>query len=210
MCDELADRLEKIHNEILKYEPNKRIYHYTTAQGLIDILQSEEIWFSDYKKLNDPQEVSFARAYLFNILNKLECKFAESFVPSLKNFIEHSLFGNNLFHYYICSCCKRADYLPAWRYYADNGFGFAISFSSTSFLKPATDLDKTPSIITQVLYDDIESCKRHNTFNLCKNLLQGIFLEAENFIKENNFFNGDLKALKDIESLLSGHIYSRA
>jgi len=33
------------------------LYHYTDANGLKGIIENDEIWFTDYRYLNDPSEL---------------------------------------------------------------------------------------------------------------------------------------------------------
>ena len=35
---------------------NKLIYHYTSSSGLLGILSSESLWFTDFSVLNDESE----------------------------------------------------------------------------------------------------------------------------------------------------------
>ena len=46
------------------------LFHYTSAAGLIGIIQNRELWATESNYLNDPSEVSFASTVLISRLNE--------------------------------------------------------------------------------------------------------------------------------------------
>jgi hypothetical protein len=46
------------------------LYHYTSANGLIGIIQNREVWSTESNYLNDPSEVSFAGTVLISLLEQ--------------------------------------------------------------------------------------------------------------------------------------------
>lgn len=114
------------------------IYHYTTAQGLLGIIQNQEIWATRSLFLNDPSEVVFAATTLVDMLQtRLEDATNESVnLPVLEKLIEriprefaqHLLFEQYVEHVpFIASFSRDGDQLEMWRSYAGAG-GFAIGF----------------------------------------------------------------------------------
>ena len=66
------------------------LYHYTDGQGLRGILESGRLWFTDYRHLNDPSELTHgikmahdAARLLGNGADGRACLFLETFVDLL-------------------------------------------------------------------------------------------------------------------------------
>lgn len=146
----LDEDLEKIHN---KYNEKPPLYHYTIYEGLKGILESKTIWLSDYRCLNDPTEIHYALSILIDHIKikSIQKTFKtkelwEKIIDKYPEFIK----ANDI---YICSFCRQPDYLPAWRWYGDNGKGFAIGFRKEYF-EPRETEDEDWKIFTKgVNYD---------------------------------------------------------
>ena len=126
----------------IKY-PKIDLYHYTSIESLMSILQNETIRLTDYRFLNDTQELSYALAWLKGILQtKSEDDFVKQLLVAIDN-IEHGKIerlkgvGENLPYvqnslcdakYYILSLSQSCDDLSMWRMYAKNGC--CIKFNS--------------------------------------------------------------------------------
>ena len=126
----------------IKY-PEIDLYHYTSIESLMSILQNETIRLTDYRFLNDTQELSYALAWLKSILqSRSEDDFVKKLLIAIEN-IEHGKIerlkgvGENLPYvhnslcdvkYYILSLSQSFDDLPMWRMYAKNGC--CIKFNS--------------------------------------------------------------------------------
>ena len=109
----------------------------------MSILQNETIRLTDYRFLNDTQELSYALAWLKSILqSRSEDDFVKKLLIAIEN-IEHGKIerlkgvGENLPYvhnslcdvkYYILSLSQSFDDLPMWRMYAKNGC--CIKFNS--------------------------------------------------------------------------------
>jgi hypothetical protein len=132
------------------------IYHYTNWDGLYGILSDKELWFTHYQYLNDPTEIIFS-------MDSIKASFRE-WRRHLKN--EKSLILWNYFldafeqllgqfNMYIFSFCNRKDSMPLWRYYANNGVGFAIGFKKY-FLDKDAALKNKPTYPAKVQYGNKE------------------------------------------------------
>src|SRR5215471_1602710 len=49
--------LNYLNREEIENKITTPLYHYTDARGLRGIFESEQIWFTDYRHLNDPSEL---------------------------------------------------------------------------------------------------------------------------------------------------------
>lgn len=138
----------------LRYNGWKPIYHYTSPNGLLGILQKEKpiLWFSRFDSLNDTSEGTYIVDVYKNVCEKLYEKqeIDKPFYVAIKDiqpdvkevFSYKSEFNANEtkgkcqeFESYICSFSKTRDSLPMWNYYSKNnryeGYNIGFSFNNT-------------------------------------------------------------------------------
>jgi hypothetical protein len=129
--------------EVLCSIPEKSLCHYTSATGLIGILESKQLYATDVRFLNDSQEllyaVDLAKQYLTN--QPLQSKdderkafadFALKLLDTKDNLVV--ILGTPTF---VASFSEENDLLSQWRGYCPNGNGFAISFSPDCIMELA-------------------------------------------------------------------------
>lgn len=123
--------------------PKIDLYHYTSIGSLFSILQNETIRLTDYRFLNDTQELSYALNWLKDYLApKAEEEFGKKVLTAIDN-VEHgkierikSISDGSPYmqrylcdiHYCILSLSRRYDDLAMWRMYAKDGC--CIKFNS--------------------------------------------------------------------------------
>lgn len=123
--------------------PQIDLYHYTSIGSLFSILQNETIRLTDYRFLNDTQELSYALNWLKDYLApKAEEEFGKKVLTAIDN-VEHGKIERIKsisdgapymqrylcdIHYYILSLSRRYDDLAMWRMYAKDGC--CIKFNS--------------------------------------------------------------------------------
>lgn len=123
--------------------PKIDLYHYTSIGSLFSILQNETIRLTDYRFLNDTQELSYALNWLKDYLAPNdEEEFGKKVLTAIDN-VEHgkmerikSVSDGSPYmqrylcdiHYYILSLSRRYDDLAMWRMYAKDGC--CIKFNS--------------------------------------------------------------------------------
>jgi hypothetical protein len=122
-----AENLEK------DAKPVGTLYHYTTWGGLTGMLNTQQLWLTHYSQLNDTSEIFHSleaiRNFIFSIVpNGNERLFWEALFEDIQNLIAHE------YDFFVGSFCMRANYLYAWRDYADDGAGFSIGFKKEFFL----------------------------------------------------------------------------
>jgi DUF2971 family protein len=140
------------------------LYHYTDMRGLEGILKNEEIWFTDYRHLNDPKElmhgIELAKAMLARRMN------GAGFHAFLFGWIDDLLtkrnFGKALV-FFIASFSRDRDDLGQWRAYADDGRGASIGFSPELFAPNETKNEdpRKNTFVGPVLYNDSQTRARH-------------------------------------------------
>ncbi|BCG65497.1 MAG: hypothetical protein methR_P3336 [Methyloprofundus sp.] len=94
-------------------------YHYTNIVGLMGIINSKSLWFTDHAFLNDKHEI---KKGLTSLLSHFSAAEQKSFMLGFD-------FHNWHTRYCIVSLSKSYEILSQWRAYADDGKGVAIGFS---------------------------------------------------------------------------------
>jgi hypothetical protein len=140
------------------------LYHYTDVRGLEGILKNEEIWFTDYRYLNDPKELMHGIALAKTMLaGRTKSGGFHGFLFGwIDDLLTKRNFGRALV-FFIASFSRSRDDLNQWRFYAEDGRGVAIGFSSDLFA-PNETMNEDPRKNTftgPVLYNDSQTRARH-------------------------------------------------
>ena len=108
------------------------IYHYTSVDTLIKVLESQSLWASDLTKMNDPHEFTAG----LEILREL---FSQSFPNSITWFDNNQVVGlNNQQLLLGSSFSNEPDDLSQWRSYGDDGRGVVIGIDESILLSHNT------------------------------------------------------------------------
>lgn len=129
---------------------NNIVYHYTNIQGLEGILNSNSLWMTDFKYMNDYREINHGLELVDDILQELEKKSLyknkEEYFKIWKKFVKKGVKKR------ICISCFSADNgdsLSQWRGYGNNGSGISIGFKIDS-----TYWNYNPiAVLNKVIYD---------------------------------------------------------
>lgn len=156
ICDSFADEISgKPVPEIL--------YHYTDDMGLMGILDSGKLWFTDVFSLNDPSELNHGIKHLCKIIetraekeSNVEKYFAKKFIQSISGNVEMSA------NYFVCCFSQTGDDLGQWRAYADDGRGYAIGFNANALENAFTDAQESKNGTFHVMYNDRKLCTIHD------------------------------------------------
>lgn len=140
---------------------NDLVYHYTSPIGLKNILETKELWASDFAFLNDKSET----LYLYEILQfvikdeKLKKKLDDNFIQELEK-IKTSYIEKLINNYcrYICSFSLNPDSLSLWNYYTKTASrtGYNICFSWASLKEKIGELSRFEIECGKVVYDQDE------------------------------------------------------
>ena len=125
----------------------KKIYHYTSADGLHGILSSGILYFTDSLFLNDRHE----RKNLYLVLEKHLRKF--DLEKGFREALENRYFGDNDYisrnlravspadaktsRYFVLSCSENSDSLPMWNYYTRSKYaaGYNLHLDTQELLR---------------------------------------------------------------------------
>jgi len=133
------------------------LYHYTDGRGLQGVLRTGQIWFTDYRHLNDPSElvhgIEMAHDSARGLATGADGR-VQLFLEMFSDMFRRENFYATLDFFIACFSRDRDD-LGQWRAYADNGRGFAIGFAPRcdiyNALKDSPSWDRTLFVIT---YDE--------------------------------------------------------
>ena len=137
-----------------------KLYHYTSQDGLLGIVNKRAIWMTDIRYLNDSQEFSYAVSLFESLISERQVKFPYNPYRNIRAMggksedLEkvddskayalheiHELLSDSLQflgrHYYIFSLSSKPDLLSQWRGYCPNGSGFSIGFDCREIKKIA-------------------------------------------------------------------------
>jgi Protein of unknown function (DUF2971) len=165
------EKFDQWTQQHMESEDNKNtidtaLYHYTDARGLKGIIESETIWFTDYRHLNDPSELTHGIEMARDVMNNSrgrEDAHGREFLDCLADMLSTKNFSGR-FEFFIASFSRDRDELSQWRAYADNGRGYAIGFAPRMFRIEEDRSDLQPNektFVGPVLYDIREVTERH-------------------------------------------------
>ncbi len=105
------------------------LFHYCSIEAFFGIIQNKSIWASNYKFLNDYQEIYAAKNLIEDNIDRIENKLKKE--PNYKKAIEELLKSLNMDKdIFIASLSTEKDLLSQWRAYANNGEGICFGFNA--------------------------------------------------------------------------------
>ncbi|MCT7646592.1 DUF2971 domain-containing protein [Aliarcobacter butzleri] len=165
-----------------------KFYHYTTIDGFKGIIESNGLWLSEAKYLNDKEEIINGKNKAIEVINFLmkEKKKYKIFSDILNGTIE-KLNSLDFSNKYICSFSLKFDDLDQWRAYGKNGSGICIEFTRD---KEKYTLFEIFNFIkfAKVIYNDKRKYKiLHRIifiyfYYYCFDLKKGNYIDKEDYI----------------------------
>jgi hypothetical protein len=161
------------------------LYHYTSVAGFKGILESESIWFTDFRHMNDPSEISHGIELCRDVIRLMKPGKdgrLQLFLDCLADFMRLDNFSRSL-EYFIGSFSRASDDLGQWRAYADNGRGVAIGFAPHLFeIENTTDMKANEAaFVSPVTYDMAAAAAQHER---AIEKAEQIFLDTANAHRE--------------------------
>ena len=173
--DELFDLAKKEYNCTIG--KSTQVFHYTSPQGLENILKTSSLRFSDSECLNDKTEGRYFSDLFYSFLDDLFVNEAD--FPKFKaQILEYVHLNENKYFcaksigheysitspkckYFICSFSLQRDSLSMWNYYTKNNnkSGYNLCFTKAKLKKSIIDsmqqktFDSAGFDIYKVLYD---------------------------------------------------------
>jgi hypothetical protein len=132
------------------------LYHYTTAEGLLGIVQSRSLWATHIRYLNDAEEVDYATNLGRRVL---QGQAQAAMNPREREILER--LGGSLFPNFMArmprSVCVASfsvvgDGLGQWRGYCPGGAGYSLGFVTQSLVGEAV---RQGFRLDRCLYDEV-------------------------------------------------------
>lgn len=121
-----------VWNRTFRYPPEV-IYHYTSTDALLSILESRRMWATDLLYTNDPTDLTHGEGVVNRALDvaiascteDFTCKWLDGFRHTTRMQLERN-------DRYSISFCTNGDLLSQWRGYGASGGGFAMGWNVVS------------------------------------------------------------------------------
>ncbi|MFC3124339.1 DUF2971 domain-containing protein [Pseudoroseomonas globiformis] len=179
--------------------PPSVLWHYTSGDGLIGMLNSGSLWSTHVSCLNDAGEMNYASSLLFDALRRQERNAADSSTEAqflqfvLSGDSSGSALGSNVF---VACLTEKDDDLSQWRGYAGGEGGYAIGFN-TDWLMFGVHEEHRRSIF-RVNYDAAShhALAERMAASTVSNFMMG--LEARRHLPDGAWAQGFLPTWSDI------------
>lgn len=133
--------------EHLKRSPSAPLYHYTTQQGFLGIVESRKLWATNTYYMNDALELKHAVEVAGRVIEGFQ---AENVPAELVSMLVGFLKGMEEFHVFACSFSEERDLLSQWRGYTGE-CGYALAFKPEKLLEIA---EQNEFRVVKCIYDD--------------------------------------------------------
>jgi hypothetical protein len=200
--DETANRFDATKTVWSEYRRRKKasedeqsdlIYHYTSLEGLIGIVQEDCLWLTDYSYLNDPKELVYGSDLIETAIKEMiphascdESKdILESWQENISDWIE--LRESSPIRVCLASFSSLGDDLSQWRSYGMISIGFCPQ---------KLKYHANGAILNEVIYD------RPKQLKLAKLYLHHILSSCLEGLKHSNEPGVLSSMYKDIEILV--------
>lgn len=141
-----AGIVEKIERDLFQNRAilHTQLYHYTSIDGFMSIMQNRDFWISNIHYMNDSQEFENGKSICKKVIKKqMENETAE-FQPFFDRLLqicdENASTGFNRIHnrdIFALSFCGDGDILTQWQFYGSGGISIGFENKMGSFDKPA-------------------------------------------------------------------------
>lgn len=111
-------------------ELGRLIYHYSSLQSFLSIIQSQTLFCTNLNYLNDKKEYKFGVEQVLEVVDKLK---KENFASNILNNFDDEIEQFYKSERYVTCFSRNGDLLSQWRAYANQGKGIAIGFDLLNF-----------------------------------------------------------------------------
>lgn len=132
---------KKVIEQLFEESPPDILYHYTTQDGLLGIVNSGSIWATHTKYLNDSREFHYALDAVRDVLqSKIKISLDEERTEILNAMLDMLELVNSsaeAINIFVCSFSQVNDSLSQWRAYGGPTSGFALGFGGSALTAAA-------------------------------------------------------------------------
>jgi len=115
---------------VLKAKPPKVLYHYTSAAGLLGIINDSVIFLTDSMFMNDQSELAYGRDLASEVLTEVaqhvSNRYARSALRLARDYLNSGVSVLRAYRAYAACFCADGNLLSQWRAYGRPGAGYAI------------------------------------------------------------------------------------
>lgn len=156
---QVSEELKEIYNPLLLSAESGLIYHYCSVETLLAILKFKTIRFGESSKMNDGEEIKWAKNLMADTLKRLHDRDdLPDGVPALpKKFLDKIEtkfdYHDQITKHFFACFSEAGDSLSQWRAYADDARGFSIGFDPACIDIPASlmQIEYDPEIQSEYL-----------------------------------------------------------
>lgn len=157
----------------------EKLYHYTSKEGFLGIIENKTLWASSILFMNDEKEACIP----FEIYGKLLYKEDKDKNTNIRKDYFNFFKEFRGLETYVISFSEKKDDLNMWRAYGDNTSGICIEFNSDSLLKVLKEnQEKMELRFEKCIYDEQEQKNAIQSFLDSKNGSKN--LEADGIYKK--------------------------
>jgi len=131
--------------------PQVDLYHYTSAEGLKGILQSQSFWLTNIRYFNDAQELKYADKLIRRIMNERKSKSSLNYFYDL--LLKHFNFYDQYFTPYISCFSEMGNLLNQYRNYGMYSIGFDPVNQLRTRRHHSISPGWQPAVFRKVIYD---------------------------------------------------------
>lgn len=151
LLGKFENQCQTIHKELDDRRHKGFLYHYMNYEALVCILETRKMRYTDYRFFNDPTEVRYGQNTIVNCISESDLPHKNLLTQAINRVFDVL---NNDCNMFVSCYSTRVNKLALWRYYGNDGCGFAIAFND-NYQK--TDADISEPIlgkitISQVMY----------------------------------------------------------
>lgn len=152
----LSRAYSHFESNLVKHVYLDRMFHYTSADGALAILQSGCLRFTDYAYLNDTREITYGLDVMRSVLDDDSCAGGSQALTNLKAYIEETD-PFSPYNVYTASFSYESDSLSQFRLYGPVALGFETNPIGFGYFKG-------DSHIGNVVYDTVKQTELIKTF----------------------------------------------
>lgn len=154
-------RFAKTFDQALKLlqEPSwvaKDFCHYTNLQGLVGIVESNELWLSDHRFVNDELEYEYGKQLAVSVISEIANSGGDSEFSGFIQRLLESIQKRSSQGVYIGSMSFSPDKLDQWKGYGNSSESICIKFAGEFDLWNAGNSHPTHIRQQRVIYDECE------------------------------------------------------
>lgn len=131
-------------------------YHYTSLQGLIGIVENNEIWLSDHRFLNDKLEYEYGKQVALSVIAEIAIKEKNTEFRVFLDELLSSIQKPSDFGIYIGAMSRSPDKLDQWKGYGNSSESICIKFAGDFELWNTGNSHPTHIRQQRVIYNEAE------------------------------------------------------